>query len=185
MKCQVRKTWNQLGSVDKNQKIVREEVVRYPWLLFVLVFLVVWAVNLEASGEVQEETSTQVISALRTNEIIKRDFRASPPNDEVRIMPKYREKDVFLVVRIGSIEYELWEVAGKNGEIFIVDDQSQYNPETMTVSYRMGAKDNCYILVFIVPRTTLNYDLMVAGHSTPFEAKAEIAEQLKESELCR
>lgn len=158
--------------------------MRIHWLSICLVFLAIWIISSEASGEVQEESSIKVISVHRVEKLIKKKIGGILPEEE-QFTAKDREKNVVLALRIDNISYEEWSGASKRKEIYVTDDQNQYRPEITSVSSSTATKGNCYILVFIVPKTILKFKLVISDYSVSFEAKTEIVEQLYRQELCK
>jgi hypothetical protein len=146
--------------------------------------LALWTINLEASGEVQEESSIKVISVHRIEKLISKKI-GSILQEEEQFAAKDRKKNIVLALRIDNISDEEWSEASKRKEIYVTDDQNQYRPEITSVSYSTATKSSCYILVFVVPKTILKFKIVISDYSVPFEAKTEIAERLYRRELCK
>jgi len=151
-----------------------------------LVFFLLLAMSFEASGNVQEELPIRIVSAQRIINLVQKNTRAFPPQEEV-FRAKDPGKNLVLVLRIDNISSDQWDGAVKNKEVYVADGDAQYRPEITIASqtFSAGSTTNCYVLVFVVPETTLEFTLVFRDRSLPFVAKPEIIERLDQNGLCK
>jgi len=160
--------------------------MRIRWSFFCLVPLAFLAMSFEASGDAQEALPLKVVSAQRTMNLVQYNTRSFPAREEV-FRAKHPGKDLVLVVRVDNISADQWDGAVNNKEIYVADGEIQHRPEITMASqtFSAGSTTSCYVLVFVVPKTRLEFTLVFGDRSLPFEATPEVVERLDQDGLCK